>query len=154
MIVVAAGNDPVDLAEHVVEVLDGLAIEPFREALGARRFDVPAMGDLHPGKGEFSTFRPRVDQRSPSGGQVRVGADVETAYSKNGIRIILLFGLPGDGCRRCDSRSQSRRFNQKTAAIDLAGRFHPEAPLGRLRKGLCVVTSLGVFSWDSQIAGL
>src|SRR5439155_6855392 len=84
MVVKAAGDDPIHLAYHVIEVADRITAVHPGELLGLQRIDLPAVRDPHAGEGRLLLSRARIHQRRPELMEVRVAGDVEAADAERG----------------------------------------------------------------------
>jgi hypothetical protein len=109
---VAAGNDAVHFAEHVVKIAHRLAAIHLGEFRRFFRLDIPAMRDAHAGERYFLLVLARVHHRPPKPQQVRVVVDVEASDAQGDA-------VAGTGLSRglCGSGGGERRLSQKSAAI-------------------------------------
>ncbi len=82
MIVVAARNDSIHLAQHVVEVPHRFAPVHFCEFRGPLRLDFPAVRDAHPSERDLFLRLSRVHQWRPERKQMGIVVNVQTPDSE------------------------------------------------------------------------
>jgi hypothetical protein len=118
---IAARDNPIHFAQHVVKIPHCFAAVNLRELRGLFRFDLPAVGNAHAAETDLFLFRPRIHQGRPQREQVRIVVNIQAPDAEQFSARTLL-------CRCRQGRGQRHRSALQEAASTGWIVLHVRAP--------------------------
>src|SRR5260370_39849633 len=82
ILIIATRDDPVDLAQHVIEVPDGFAVLHFGTLGGSGRVNLPAVRDPHAGTRSFLFLQAWIPAWRPQRKHLRIAVNVQTTNAQ------------------------------------------------------------------------